>query len=101
MTGYYYSDNSGDFSGFLWQNGEFTTLNFPGAVSTGITSINDQGDLAGYYVDSNGNFNGFVAYAVPEPSTLTLLGIGLAGAVGCMCRRGSRASSPAGAEANP
>ena len=101
VTGYYYIDNAGDFSGFLWQNGEFTTLNFPGAVSTGITSINDQGDLTGYYVDSNGNLNGFVAYAVPEPSTLTLLGIGLAGVVGCMCRRGGRASSPAVAEANP
>ena len=97
VTGYYYSDSSGDFSGFLWQNGTFKTLDFPGALSTGITSINDQGDLTGYYVDSNGNFNGFVAYAVPEPSTLTLLGIGLAGAMGFMCRRrGPEESPPAG-----
>jgi PEP-CTERM motif len=55
--------------------------------------------VAGYYVDANGNLNGFVAYAVPEPSTLTLLGIGLAGAVGFRWRRGGRASSRAGAAA--
>jgi uncharacterized membrane protein len=93
VTGYHYSDAAGDFSGFIWNNGAFTTLDFPGAVSTGITSINDQGDLTGYYVDSNGNFNGFVAYAVPEPSTLTLLSIGVVGAVGIMCRRGRRGKS--------
>ena len=81
VTGYYAIDSFGDFSGFLWSNGTFTTLNFPGAVSTGITSINDEGDLAGYYIDANGNINGFVAYAVPEPGSLTLIGIGLAGAV--------------------
>jgi PEP-CTERM motif len=101
VTGYYYSDSSGDFSGFLWQNNNFLTLDFPGAVSTAITSINDQGDLTGYYIDSNGNFNGFVAYSVPEPSTLTLLCIGLAGAVGCMCRRRGGVSSPARAKGNP
>ena len=93
VTGYYYSDSAGDFSGFIWNNGAFTTLDFPGAVSTGITSINDLGDLTGFYIDSNGNFNGFVAYAVPEPSTLTLLSIGLVGAVGSMCRCGRRGKS--------
>ena len=92
VTGYYYSDSSGDFSGFLWNNGTFTSLNFPGAVSTGITSINDQGDLTGYYVDLNGTFNGFVAYAIPEPSTLTLLSIGSAGAGWCLYRRRRRAT---------
>jgi hypothetical protein len=101
VTGYYYSDSSSDLSGFIWNNGTFTTLNFPGAVSTGITSINDQGDLGGFYVDSNGNFNGFVAYAVPEPSALTLLSIGLAGTGWCLCRRGVRLTSVAADEANP
>ncbi len=101
VTGYYYSDSSGDFSGFIWNNGTFTTLNFPGAVSTGITSINDQGDLTGYYVDSNGNFNGFVAYAVPEPSTLILLVIGLAGVSTGMRRRGDRATWVRGARQIP
>ncbi len=100
VTGYYYSDSSGDFSGFLWNNGTFTSLNFPGAVSTGITSINDQGDLTGYYVDSNGTINGFVAYAVPEPSTLTLLSIGSAGAAWCLYRRGRRATFVAGGKAD-
>jgi len=87
VTGYYDSNSSGGFSGFIWDNGNFTTLNVPGAVSTSISAINDEGDLAGYYVDSNGVFHGFVAYAVPEPGTLVLLGIGLACTGGCVCRR--------------
>jgi PEP-CTERM motif len=92
VTGYYYNDSSGDFSGFTWQNGVFTTLNFPGALDTAITAINDRGDLAGYYVDANGNLEGFVAYSVPEPGTLTLLGMGLSFVY--LWRRGMRRSPP-------
>lgn len=90
VTGYYYDDSSGDFSGYIWANGVFTTLNFPGAMDTGITAIDDLGDLAGFYVDANGMFHGFVAYAVPEPGTLTLLGSGMAGAAMCLRRRRRR-----------
>ena len=92
VTGYYYDDSSGDFSGFTWNNGVFTTLNVPGALDTAITAINDRGDLAGYYVDANGNLDGFVAYAVPEPGTLTLLFLGVGGVGMYLCRAGKRRS---------
>jgi probable HAF family extracellular repeat protein len=79
VTGFYFDDGSGDEAGFIWNNGMFATLNVPGALDTIITSINDRGELAGDYVAANGTVDGFVAYAVPEPGTLIMPGMGLSG----------------------
>ena len=53
MSGYYV-DESGMNNGYLLHNGQFTTIDvtFLGATGTDITSINDHGDLAGWYLDA-------------------------------------------------
>jgi probable HAF family extracellular repeat protein len=54
--------------------GHYTTLNDPlGAFGTVATGINDEGQIVGYYEDSNGHFHGFlysrgVFTALDDPS---------------------------------
>jgi hypothetical protein len=66
-----------------------TTLNFPGAVETFPSGINERGDIVGiYFVDGDPGFErrgyGFVAFRdVPEPTTLLLFGTLLAAAYRC------------------
>jgi|HubBroStandDraft_6_1064221.scaffolds.fasta_scaffold15320_3 uncharacterized membrane protein len=47
--------------GFLLQNGEYTAIDFPGAIITGVFGINDDGVMVGQYTDKNGNDHGFKA----------------------------------------
>ena len=48
--------------GFTWKNGHFTKVNDPhGLGSTLINGVNDRGDLVGFYTDSAGNTDGFLA----------------------------------------
>jgi len=57
------SDNSQALDGFIWtpQHG-FTTLDDPhGLGTTTINGVNDHGQVVGFYVDANGNTDGFVA----------------------------------------
>jgi hypothetical protein len=57
------SSNASALEGFTWttQHG-FTTVNDPnGATATTINGVNDRGDLVGFYVDANGNTDGFLA----------------------------------------
>ena len=62
-------------SGFIY-NGAFETLNDPIAVNgTYITGISG-GTIVGYSMDNNYSRNGFIASAVPEPSTYALFGLG-------------------------
>ena len=82
------SASSGNDEGYLWHNGQFTTINAPNAVSTDITSINDNGDLAGWYIDAGGTFHGFEALAVPEPGTAILMVTGLTRTILLMRRFG-------------
>jgi hypothetical protein len=48
-------------SGFLLDNGRYTTLQVPGATETVAYGINDStGQIVGYYSDPAGNFHGFL-----------------------------------------
>jgi hypothetical protein len=60
-------DAHGYQHGFLYENGTYLTVDAPGAFSTVITSVNDAGQIAGYYYNSTG-IHDFTA----DPTTLTL-----------------------------
>jgi probable HAF family extracellular repeat protein len=45
---------------FIWSNGVFTQIDFPGAKSTVTFGINDSGEVAGYYEDAGSVFHGFL-----------------------------------------
>lgn len=68
-------------------DGHVSLLAVPGAVDTYVNGINDQGQLVGSYSDSQGHYHGFIATAVPEPGSLTLLGCGAIAALGYGRRR--------------
>jgi uncharacterized membrane protein len=74
-----YIDSSNVEHGFLDNNGTFTIIDFPGQFGTAVGAINDYGDLAGWYFDQAGAIHGFEALAVPEPSSVSLLAMGVAG----------------------
>jgi uncharacterized membrane protein len=85
---------TGDFGrgthGFLLDAGSFSTIDvpFPGSFNTVVRGINNRSDLVGLYSDAQGE-HGFVATlqtAVPETSSLALLGIGVFG-LSFLCRR--------------
>ncbi len=51
----------GDNHGFLLHDGEFTEVDYPGAVETVARGINDQGDIVGIYaLESDGADHGFL-----------------------------------------
>lgn len=47
-------------SGFLFSDGSFTTIDFPGADSTVASGINDAGEIVGYYSVFEGGQGGFL-----------------------------------------
>jgi len=47
--------------GCLYSGGVLTTIDVPGASGTGLNKVNDHGQLAGFYVDSLGEFHGLFA----------------------------------------
>jgi hypothetical protein len=69
---------------------------------TGITNP-DGIELSGFYTTNTGAMNGFVAFAVPEPGSMVLLGIGMSAAVfyAHRVRRGRRVRRDAAACAGP
>jgi hypothetical protein len=83
----YVQDANGDQFGLLYNTNTntYTYLNDPnaasinGVVTTQITGINNSGQITGFFINSAGLAEGFVATSVPEPASLALLGIGLAG----------------------
>jgi probable HAF family extracellular repeat protein len=46
--------------GFLWDDGDFKTVDVPEAAATLLTGINDRGHIVGSYVDAEGAYHGFV-----------------------------------------
>lgn len=98
----YYQTNDGSQHGFLFNiaTDTYTFLDDPNAATSGlsitqITGINNSGEITGFYVDANSGIQrGFVAGVVPEPSSVVLLGMGVAIAAGCVrLRRRGRAVS--------
>jgi hypothetical protein len=75
-------DAHGIDHGFIDVNGQFTSFDFPGAAQTRLRGINNGNALTGYYIDANGNQHGFLAIPTPEPASLTLFGLGMAGLAG-------------------
>jgi len=65
-----YSED-GDFLGFVYDKGTFTTIDPPGATYAAPTAINNSGELAGYYEDSAGNTHGFIASDPPGAPAAT------------------------------
>jgi hypothetical protein len=61
VTGYYL-DSSSNYRGFVWQNGAFRTVDYPGAVDTSLGQANNQGVAIGYYGD--GTTSHTVTYSV-------------------------------------
>ena len=55
--------SSATMHGFTWSpESGFTTIDDPhGMGTTTINGVNDRGDLVGFYVDANGNTDGFLA----------------------------------------
>jgi probable HAF family extracellular repeat protein len=72
---------SGRFHGFLLSGGSFTTLDPPGSTFTNALGINNVGQIVGLYSDASGRTHGFLATSVPEPGSLTLLGLGALGLI--------------------
>lgn len=86
-----YHDADGRSHGFLLSGGSYITIDPPGSAGTVPFGINASGQISGSYGDAGGN-HGFLAIptAVPEPSALTLLGIGtlcVLGSARCRWRR--------------
>ena len=60
-----YLDSAGTSHGFILDRGAYTTVNYPGASGSGLSSINDLGELSGFYCsdaacDTSATFHSFV-----------------------------------------
>lgn len=60
-----YVDTGGAEHGFLFSNGQYSSIDYPGAVATEALAIDNRGvpTIAGNYVDSAGTVHGFVSIA--------------------------------------
>lgn len=73
VVGYYVGPGDGDTAkvGFLYSDGTYTNISFPGApYTTWVTGINDQGQIIGTYL-LNGQTNAFL-YSGGDYTTLSL-----------------------------
>jgi hypothetical protein len=92
-----YIDGNGVMHGLLFTTATQTVTNVDdpnGIGTTTINGLNDKGQLVGFYVGGDDNTHGLLV-TVPEPASLTLLGIGLTAALGYAHRRRTkRADAP-------
>ncbi|MGO8925393.1 MAG: hypothetical protein ACLQU3_00500 [Limisphaerales bacterium] len=65
--------------GFIFKDDAYTVFNYPGAVATFLTDVNDQGTICGTWSDSNENLHGFLRY---EDGSLAPVEVPSAGAGG-------------------
>jgi uncharacterized membrane protein len=84
IVGFYFgSGNFGEGTnhGYLLSGGSYTTIDVPGAAETFAFGINDAGEIVGADFGIGSSDLGFLATpgAVPEPSALTMFGIGTLG----------------------
>jgi len=73
---------------FVYGSGVFTTVALQSATATNIWDINDHGYIAGQF--SNPSAHGFLAVAIPEPGTMSMLLLGAFGLLGFSGVRRSR-----------
>jgi len=69
VTGYYL-DSSSNYHGFVWENGAFQTIDYPGAVDTSLGQANNHGVAIGSYGD--GTTSHTVTYSVSTGAWTTL-----------------------------
>ena len=60
IVGAYNKRDHGGAHGFLYVQGAFTTLDYPGGTDTRARAINDPGQIVGDYNDSTGHRHGFL-----------------------------------------
>lgn len=78
---------AGDQGGFVFADNTYFIVRAPGAVSTFIEGMNDEEQLAGYFLDTEGMSHGFIATPIPElPGSWLLLVAGV-GSFACLRRR--------------
>ena len=92
----YYGDSTTSQHGFLYNTNTiaYTFLDDPsvrfngaGVEVTQITGIANSGEIDGFFTDADGLQHGFFANPVPEPGTMALMTIGVAGVAGYSARR--------------
>ena len=49
---------AGAIHGFLWHDGNFKTIDIPGAAATFLLGINNRGQMVGSYIDAAGGYHG-------------------------------------------
>ena len=86
---------SGDEHAFLYNNGTMTDLNSlipSGWILEVANAINDNGQIVGQGINSQGQSDAFLLTPVPEPGTLALLAIGAVSLLAYAWRRRRQAA---------
>ena len=50
----------GAIHGFVWHDGDYTTVDVPGAAATVVLGINNRGQMVGSSIDPEGGYHGFL-----------------------------------------